>query len=585
MIRLLFRAFRKARDRVETWYHGSFLDHLFDWLLRWPGRVAHRLQRSSESLSAWSYHSRMGAAVRVLLLPFSLLGRLGQITATWLERLAGQETPALVPDAVAKQQQRWSQKFKAWYVRKDVGTWLRASPAILALVGWLALGGVVWWQNRDRLEARYTKWADDAQKMGNYPRARVASERLLQLGGANQPAHILRLAKSLAAMGFMDESLALAAKVASDQRGFNPARLFIAEAIIDNPAANSNALRSAEKHLLQAHATEPDSAEVQALLGRYYYRAGDWEEAKWYLKRAFAQRPEVALTLSAIELRLGNELATIRWADAAARHFRTVVEKDPQDWRARLQWAEAVLYQGKATNALDILAEGMQRGASKVLSRMAAGIYTDLLKRSLYADPANLAEHLDLTIKGLGHEARNDFLMSHLVRLSYVDGPVGEKAHAALRDLARVRENRPLINFYQGMGAFMRGDFSRARVFFDAAYAQDQDNAVIANNYAWILAVSEPADPERSLKLINEIIQKYPQAPVFRETRGQVYARMGRWQDAATDLENALPFFKSNAVFRASLANVYAKLGKDGLSAEHQRAAEALRAAVERRPQ
>jgi Tfp pilus assembly protein PilF len=59
---------------------------------------------------------------------------------------------------------------------------------------------------------------------------------------------------------------------------------------------------------------------------------------------------------------------------------------------------------------------------------------------------------------------------------------------------------------------------------------------------------------------------------------------MGRWGEAASDLENARKAFGNKLDFQEILAEVYAKLGKADLSGEARRQAEKLRALQKKKP-
>ena len=69
------------------------------------------------------------------------------------------------------------------------------------------------------------------------------------------------------------------------------------------------------------------------------------------------------------------------------------------------------------------------------------------------------------------------------------------------------------------------------------------------------------------------VLEKFPDTPGFRETRGQILVRMGRWQQAVTDLEFALPSQVSKRGTHKALAEAYRGLNLRDLAAEHERRA------------
>jgi predicted Zn-dependent protease len=103
--------------------------------------------------------------------------------------------------------------------------------------------------------------------------------------------------------------------------------------------------------------------------------------------------------------------------------------------------------------------------------------------------------------------------------------------------------------------------------------------SMVANNLAWLLTFSEPHDYPRALQIMDELLKHFPDSPVFHETRGEVLVKLGRWHDAVTDLEYALPWHKDNPRTHSALAQAYAALGMKDLAAEHQRLAQSTSAA------
>lgn len=97
---------------------------------------------------------------------------------------------------------------------------------------------------------------------------------------------------------------------------------------------------------------------------------------------------------------------------------------------------------------------------------------------------------------------------------------------------------------------------------------------MVANNLAWALASQPEPDLPRALELIELALDGNPTEPNFLSTRGRILARLGRWKDALSSLEAALPALPNNPTLHADLADVYAALGSTELAAEHRQKAE-----------
>jgi uncharacterized protein HemY len=102
----------------------------------------------------------------------------------------------------------------------------------------------------------------------------------------------------------------------------------------------------------------------------------------------------------------------------------------------------------------------------------------------------------------------------------------------------------------------------------------DPNLSVVANNLAWLLAHADNPDLPRALKLIELALTKHPDEPTFRDTRGKIYMKQKRWQEALTDLQFVLARMPEFPGLRASLAELYDRLGDAEVAAEHRRIAE-----------
>jgi tetratricopeptide (TPR) repeat protein len=104
------------------------------------------------------------------------------------------------------------------------------------------------------------------------------------------------------------------------------------------------------------------------------------------------------------------------------------------------------------------------------------------------------------------------------------------------------------------------------------------DHVVALNNLAYGLAErGGEVDLERALELVDRAVAVANDRGVVPancwETRGQIFAKLGRWQEAAVDLERALTQMAGSAPVHETLGKVYRELGQDDLAEEHLRQA------------
>jgi Flp pilus assembly protein TadD len=125
---------------------------------------------------------------------------------------------------------------------------------------------------------------------------------------------------------------------------------------------------------------------------------------------------------------------------------------------------------------------------------------------------------------------------------------------------------------------------SEARLHWERANQLAPDMPAIANNLAWLLSQSAPPDLPRALQLADMAVEKSPREMNFRDTRGHILMKLGRWKEALADLEAALPTTPNPAEMHLSLAEVYRHLDAPAMAAEHQRLAKEKAAARAKPP-
>jgi predicted Zn-dependent protease len=183
--------------------------------------------------------------------------------------------------------------------------------------------------------------------------------------------------------------------------------------------------------------------------------------------------------------------------------------------------------------------------------------------------------------KGLALDPGNADLLQRFSRLIRAGGDEGDRARAALRELAaRGRATGP-VHFALGLDAWEHGRPAEACLHWQEACRLDPSSLVVANNLACALAAGPDPDLTRALAAINPVVALRPDEPRFRETRGQILAKLGRWREALIDLKAALTVYPDSPDLHWALAQTYAHLDAPAMAAEHRKRADTPRATPE----
>ncbi|HEX5272492.1 MAG TPA: tetratricopeptide repeat protein [Gemmataceae bacterium] len=420
----------------------------------------------------------------------------------------------------------------------------------------------------------YRQRAADAASRGDFPTARLCLERLDQVGGADN-ALVQSVAACADATGHARYARGLYNRLAPlDRQGAPAAHVRQAQFLLE-PGNTPDALAHAEVHLRRALKADPDLPAARFLLANVCARTGRAREAIDWLRPLAVKQPDVYLLMARLHLSLGDAARARDVARAALEHFRRRAEADVDDRDSRLAAAEAAAYAEEYSLALDLLRGSLARDGGEKERRAAAGVYAAWAAK-VEKDGAEPAFVLGLVQQGLAHDPTNEALLWRLVAFTHRTGEQADKARAELRRV--VADGRgAAAEFLLGTDAWMDGRRDEGRRLMERALALAPQIAPVANNMAWMLAHEEKPDLPRALALVEAALDRAPDRPYLRDTRGYILLKMGRPKDALADLQAAQAALGNDRERHQALAEAYERLGEPELAAEHRRRAAAKR--------
>ena len=211
-------------------------------------------------------------------------------------------------------------------------------------------------------------------------------------------------------------------------------------------------------------------------------------------------------------------------------------------------------------------------------------IYTQALARVYIAwadsiqpsDPQAAEKKLQLLERALKTNPREMMVFDRVMRLLRDQENQAEQAREMLTRMLAAGQASALVHLLLGTDAGQRGDAKEAVWHLQQAHELEPGMAVAANNLAWHLAHSDPPQLEQALTLIDHLATQWPDVAHFRDTRGQILAKLGKWEEAITDLQAALPAMRDNPDIHRTLSEAYQQLGLEELAREHSRLAAQL---------
>lgn len=340
--------------------------------------------------------------------------------------------------------------------------------------------------------------------------------------------------------------------------------------------------------------------EARLALGQLYVTTDRAWEAEPYLQAVVQERPEAGLALARLLAERGQRTEALRHTRAAEEVFRRRSERNPLEPAARIQWAEALAFRGEHAQAVKLLEARLQAGpvvAALSLGAGVAGAARYLLHEAVWAGQlaelrAGLVrvyrswlETLERTAGDNGPvplallerllllEPHDADVLSRLVSLARLQGPAAARLRHDGQTALQAHTSPVLARLLLGWDALVQGQSNAGRRLLDEAVQQGPAAAAILNNLAGMISQREAAVAPHALVAIEAVLARFPQEARFRATRGQILARLGRWQEARRELEAALPGMPDPRTTHQILAEVCKQLGDLTAAAEHTRQA------------
>ena len=466
---------------------------------------------------------------------------------------------------------------KMWFASRPQGELWGALPAVLLGLAWAAFGLMLLFTHPDRIREYYGATAIRALAVRDYKTARVASQRhLLSWPDDAREQNEYELALAWFGLGQNQAGAAmlnLAAPV--DQPGYAPAQLLLARYLLNWPHMTEPLRQQAERHLNHFLDQGTNTGEAHEMLGQIEFQRGEWAAAQTNLLAAVATQPDAGLLLAVLARKAGDTNAMEHWSGVALDYYYGRVTKaaadDPPD---RLGWAQTLSIRENYPEAIHLLEAGVKQSGVAVYAPALAELYAYWAAKVAREEPDNLAGQLKLLQQGLAYQPQDFRLLEPLLALSQ---PAGADLTSARQILTNVREDQsavaPLAQLLLAMDAAEVGDTGVAASAYARAFQQDPSLKVVANNLVLLLVLTKQPDLTRALALVQPMVEVMPNQPDFRNTRGQIYVKLGKWAAAVDDLEYALPLVLDKSATHTALAEAYQNLGMSALAAEHARLA------------
>jgi tetratricopeptide (TPR) repeat protein len=459
-------------------------------------------------------------------------------------------------------------------------------PAVL-FVAWTMVFSSAGSVPHSLLIDQYRLAAYQASNRGDDASARLWLQKIAWLD-PDDPDYQYRLALGAADSGDRERAAQIMRRLAPDDRpGYGPAHFWQARRIVREtaqvPRARVPVLRH---HLKQAVQHDRRNGEAAEMLAQLELQDGDAQAATAALEPVVRFYPELRLMLARLYLIAGDTRRAASVAQSALGIFQRRLEKQPDGVAARIQCARLLTFQQQFEQAVLLLQEGADRlrtaagevpDSEQQVEESVAPLRTELADTLIawhdwvrrmsplaYADRLRV---LQLAVNAVPHDRR---VLERMALLAAEGRDEATDARAALTDALADGTAPATVHLLLSLEAQNRQDRRAEEQHLRMALALNPRLAAAANNLAWLLANDPSPDLENALALIQRAHEVAPDHPEIRATRGVIYHKLGRHEDAAVDLEFALAEVGSRTDLHAELASLYETLGHPDLAERHR---------------
>lgn len=372
--------------------------------------------------------------------------------------------------------------------------------------------------------------------------------------------------------------------------GYWPAHLEMGKAYQKFRPQTHESFEQARKHFETAISLNKEGPDAYAHLGQLYFNNGRFPQAIPRFEEALARgtgpdqvlRPdlEVVLLLLAKAYARVDELARSRDVAlrAQAAYEARVARDGEEDVNSRIILADIHMFLEEFPKAADTLDQGLLLNPESRELRTARAqlnvAWSRMLKRTAADDPETSESRLGLLSDALKLDPNYALIFEEMMELLQDQGQTATAARDFLLTRLTEGDEIGLCHLLLGSAAFKADDPQGAAYHLERAYQLMDGGLIVANNLAWFLAQKPEPELDRALEMINNVLRRVPNDPRFLDTRGLIYTKLERWDEAIADLERALQVTSPGPETHQALAICYEQKGLRELASRHRQLGE-----------
>lgn len=343
----------------------------------------------------------------------------------------------------------------------------------------------------------------------------------------------------------------------------------------------------------------PEDSEARLFLCQLQFLAGENVAAVETLRPVAKLKPSMRISLGRLLLEAGEAAEGESLLMTLLEETEQTLKKAPADKAALIERSEAFLLLKRPEDVRGLLHDFIEkpsadptredvvifelngRASLMLFDRLTgySGTQLALVKKSDQIDFGSTTpeEILPLLNDAAISQGTAISAIERLSRLSLSSHPAALQAEEAIKRLRMDGQPGIIALNMLGMHALFLESYEKAIVWLEQANVLSRGrNPMVLNNLATALVRGRPDERERALQIAEQTLALIPENADAMATRGEIYVRMGRWNDALKDLTQAIQVRNQSPEIHRLLEETYRALKDEKMADVHRRRAEEL---------
>lgn len=318
----------------------------------------------------------------------------------------------------------------------------------------------------------------------------------------------------------------------------------------------------------------------EIVMAKYLVGIQAKNEAIGFLAKLEPDHPELALTTSILCASMGDSKSAQFFAARATEHHRVALREKQSDLQIRANLVQALVIQNREEEALQVIDEGLVHSNSPEIRQLKSDtliMWSHRIKSESETD-AFTGKRLNLIFEAVKSTPNRPIVMDAVfdIAMECRKSPDPEVRNLLTQTVQSVDPH--VLHMLRGTVAAMDGDLDKAIYHLRIAEPSATSLPVIYNNLAVAISSKSDANLLEALRLVELAILGDSKQFYFRETRGQILAKLDRHEEALRELEAAMFQTELLPLILPTMITSCYKLGLDTTAKEYEEKLSSLRA-------